>query len=53
MRASDGSTSSLIIEDATEVVSVGKDVGLVREIRAAGVDEIDAWEALRVSVYVA
>ena len=45
-RGRGGSTSSLVIEDATEVVSVGKDVRLVREVGAAGVDEIDAWEAL-------
>ena len=38
-------TSSLVVEDATEVVAVGEDVGLVGEIGAAGVDEVDAGEA--------
>lgn len=48
-----GSTSSLVVEDTTEVVSVGKDVRLMRKVCAAGVDEIDAWEAWQVSVYLA
>ena len=43
-RGWEGYTSSLVVEDATEVVSVGKDVRLVRKICAAGVDKIDAWQ---------
>ena len=35
---------SLVVEDSPEVLSVGEDVGLVREVGAAGVDEVDAWE---------
>ena len=38
-------TSSLIIKDATKVVAIGKDVCLVREVRATGVDKIDARKA--------
>ena len=37
-------TSSLVVEDTTEVVAVREDVGLVGEVGAAGVDEVDAWE---------
>lgn len=48
-----GSTSSLVVEDATEVVSVRENVRLVREVCAARVDEIDTWEAWHVSVYLA
>lgn len=36
------STSSLVVEYAAEVVSVGKHVGLVREVCASRVDEVDA-----------
>lgn len=39
----------MIIEDATKVVSVRKDIRLVRQVRTAGVDEIDAWEAVFLS----
>ena len=38
------STSCLVVEDAPEVVSVREDVGLVGEIRTAGVYEVDAWQ---------
>ena len=37
-------TSSLVVEDSPEVLTVRKDVGLVREVGAARVDEVDAWE---------
>lgn len=37
-------TSSLVVEDTTEVVAVREDVGLMGEVGAAGVDEVDAWE---------
>ena len=47
------STSSLVVEDATEMISVGKDVRLVREVRAPRVDEIDAWETWQFSVCLA
>ena len=43
----------MVVEDATKVVTVVKDVRLVREVCAAGVDEVDAWEAWQVSVYLA
>lgn len=39
-----GRTSSLVVEDTTEVVAVGEDVGLMGEIGAAGIDEVDAGE---------
>lgn len=52
-RGRGGSTSSLVVEDATEVVSVRENVRLVREVCAARVDEIDTWEAWHVSVYLA
>ena len=32
----------LIVEDAAEMLAVGKDLGLVRQVRAAGIDQIDA-----------
>ena len=32
----------LIVEDAAEMLAVGKDLGLVRQVGAAGIDEIDA-----------
>lgn len=47
-----GRTSSLVVEDTTEVVAVGEDVGLVGEIGAAGVDEVDAGETLCVLIEV-
>ena len=37
-------TSSLVVEDSPEVLSVREDVGLMREVGAAGVDKVDAWE---------
>src|SRR3569623_2065194 len=36
----------LVEENAAEVIAVGKDVSLVRQIGAAAVDEIDAWQAV-------
>lgn len=39
------STSSLVVENATEVVAVGKDVRLVREIGTARIDKVDARQA--------
>lgn len=43
-------TSSLVVEDTTEVVAVREDVGLMGEVGAAGVDEVDAWETYRLGV---
>ncbi len=34
----------LVEEDAAEMVAVGEDVGLVRQVRAAAIDEIDAGQ---------
>ena len=34
----------LIVEDAAEMLAVGKHFGLMRQIGAAGVDQIDAWQ---------
>ena len=39
-----GRTPSLVVEDSTEVVAVGEDVGLIWEIGAAGVDKVNAWK---------
>lgn len=36
----------LVVEDAAEVVDVGEDVGLVGEVGAPRVDEVDAWQAV-------
>ena len=36
----------LVVEDPTEVVAVGEDLGLKREERSAGVDEVDARQAV-------
>ena len=40
-----GSTSSLVVEDAAEVVAIGKDVRLVGKVCASRVYEINAWKA--------
>lgn len=37
-----GGHAGLVVEDAAEVVLVGEDVGLVGEVGAAAVDEVDA-----------
>lgn len=37
-------TARLIVEDTTEVVAVREDIGLMREVGAAGLDEIHARE---------
>lgn len=37
-----GGHAGLVVEDAAEVVAVGEDVGLMREVGAAGVDHVDA-----------
>src|SRR3546814_898160 len=37
----------LIEEDAPEMVAVGKYLGLMRQVRAAAVDEVDAGQAVR------
>ena len=36
----------LIVEDAAEMVAVGEDLGLVRQVGAAGIDEIDAGQTV-------
>lgn len=38
-------TTRLVEEDTPEVIAVGEDIGLVREVRAAGIDKVDAGEA--------
>jgi len=38
--------AGLVVEDAAEVVSVGEDLVLLGEERAAGVDQVDAGEAV-------
>jgi hypothetical protein len=35
-------TSCLVVEDPAEMLAVGKYIGLVRQVCAAGVDEVDA-----------
>src|SRR3546814_15983023 len=37
----------LIEDDAPEMVAVGKYLGLMRQVRAAAVDEVDAGQAVR------
>lgn len=49
----EGSTSSLVVEDTAEMIAIGKDVRLVRKVRTARVDEIDAREAWPNSVFLA
>jgi hypothetical protein len=39
-----GAHVGLVVEDAAEMVAVGKDLVLVRQVRAAAVDEIDAGQ---------
>ncbi len=46
LRDSLGREAGLVEEDAAEVVAVGEDLGLEREEGAAGVDEVDAREAV-------
>ena len=41
-----GRHARLVEEDAAEVIAVGKDLGLQRQERAAGVDEVDARQAV-------
>ena len=36
----------LVEEDAAEMIAVGEDLGLVRQVRAAAVDQIDARQAV-------
>src|SRR3546814_9554758 len=42
-----GAHIRLIEEDAPEMVAVGKDLVLMRQVRAARIDEIDAGQAVR------
>ena len=42
LRDAFGRHRRLVVEDAAEVVAIGKHVGLVRQVRAARVDEVDA-----------
>src|SRR3546814_19867989 len=42
-----GAHIRLIEEDAPEMVAVGKHLGLMRQVRAAAVDQIDAGQAVR------
>jgi hypothetical protein len=41
-----GAHPGLVEEDAAEVVAVGEDLGLVRQVRPAAVDQIDARQAV-------
>ena len=43
-------TSSLIVENSSEVVSVWEDVGLMREVGTARVYQVDAWQSCAISV---
>jgi hypothetical protein len=43
-----GGHAGLVVEDAAEVVLVGENVGLVGEVGAAAVDEVDAADDTRV-----
>jgi hypothetical protein len=42
----------LVVEDATKVVTVGEDVGLVRQVGASTVDEVDARKAVLLSDFL-
>ena len=37
------STSCLVVEDASEVISIWKDICLVWKVGAAGVHKVNAW----------
>ena len=37
-----GGHASLVVEDTTKVIAVGEDVGLVRQVGTATVNEVDA-----------
>ena len=41
-----GRHARLVEEDAAEVLAIGEDLGLQRQERAAGVDEVDAGQAV-------
>ena len=36
-------TSCLVVEDASEVISIGEDICLVWEVGTARVDKVNAW----------
>ena len=40
----------LIVEDAAEMLAVGKHLGLMRQIGAAGIDEIDAGQRFSAAI---
>ena len=44
LRDAERGQGRLIVEDAAEMLAVGKHLGLVRQVRAAGIDEIDAGQ---------
>ena len=44
LRESGRRHARLIVEDAAEMFAVGKDLGLMRQVGAAGIDEIDAGQ---------
>ena len=46
LRNAVGRHPRLVVEDAPEVVAVGEDLGLERQVGAAGVDEVDARQAV-------
>ena len=43
---SHGTHIGLIIEDSSEVVSIGEDLILTGQVRATAVNQIDAWEVV-------
>ena len=40
----DNSTSSLIVEDTSEVVTVWEDIRLMGKIGTTGIYKVDAWQ---------
>ena len=46
LRDAVGRHARLVVEDAPEVVAVGEDLGLQRQVGAAGIDQVDAREAV-------
>ena len=47
-----GAHICLVEEDAPEMVTVGKNLVLMRQIRTAAVDQIDAWQMVRLGDFL-
>ncbi len=47
-----GAHIGLVEEDPPEMVAIGKDLGLVRQVRAARVDEVDARQMVRLGDFL-